>query len=1023
MFRLIKYSIQHPISILMGVLLLSILGGISIYKIPVEVRPQTVFPKLSVQAYWGKTSSKIVQQSITTPLESIALQVRDVRNVESTSGLGFSRIILEFQESKNLDIAYLELGEKLTAIIKDLPGNVHFEIEKLSDEQEAREKRSFFSIELSGPNSLQQLRLIAEEKFLAIFKSLAGVSQVKVIGGGMMQILVELDPLKARYYRLNSADVWSILQKFSQRQGLGYVSTQNERAYLLFEDMPDVLHDIRQISIAAGVKLNDVASIEFYLPQPNSLSRYNFEPLVSIHIYKAPGYHTLKLSNAIQDVLASEKNGLPPGVSVHISHNEADMLIQEFKSLGLRAGLILGLILIILLLFFREIRSTLLIFLSIFFAFVFCGIGLHFSGLSVNIVMLSGLALALGMLVDNSIVVVENIKRQSRERRFSKMASFRGTAEVIRPLFASVLTTLVVFLLFLFFTDRLSAYFVPLAYSIAFALSGSFILSLTLTPAAAANVLSFSYSSDDRETSLEWYGKCVRWMLHQRYLAIMALLLFGSFSVYLFVSHVKRGAFIHWENQNELIVYVDAPKGIELSTIEQILTKFEEQIHRKKISQTVETVLYENEAYGIIRVTFPNLTNRDIEPYLLKERFIAQALHYAGVGIRIGGFGLPYSNGGYALNNFYNTKVSMTGGDYERLMHYSKKMLQQAQRHIRVNEGQIFTSKNSYNIEKTSQFVIRFDDKQLHNYHFTIQELLNQLELAIKHNYSIGKYRLQNRNFDLLIKAHKDEPELQELKNLLLYTSKGEQVHLQDIATITKRPMRQWIDRKNQRYRFTVAWEFRGSEELRADYEKAIIENANLPTGYTVESEESRFISKEEEEQLISIILLAVLAIFMILASLYESFLQPLIILFSIPFALIGVSFVYFVAGRNFDVNAYIGTLLVMGIVVNNSIILVDHINLLRKRGMILVEAIIQGARDRIRPICITTLTTVGGLVPLIIMETTQQKSSELLQGLSFATVGGLTSSTILTVGFIPVFYYGIETIRNRYSRRTLSKS
>jgi len=299
--------------------------------------------------------------------------------------------------------------------------------------------------------------------------------------------------------------------------------------------------------------------------------------------------------------------------------------------------------------------------------------------------------------------------------------------------------------------------------------------------------------------------------------------------------------------------------------------------------------------------------------------------------------------------------------------------------------------------------------KDIWNRGFTYREFANQIGLYLRRQMSQQDISIQNNRIPLQLTVEDRLPQLTELQDLTIQTSRGWKYRIGNFLKTRKAPLPMWIDKENQQYRFTIAWDYRGPSDMAEDYKKSIIENISLPPGYKLSKHDWVFLTKKEEADLLRLLLVVVCGTYIILAALYESFRRPLVIFFSIPFALIGIFLAYLLFDRTFDVNGYLGLILLSGIVVNNAIILVDRIAQLSREGVPLIDAIINGTLQRIRPIFITTFTTIGGLIPLLFLETETSFLSDILEALSFVTISGLLGSTLLTITLIPLVYYSIE--------------
>lgn len=511
------------------------------------------------------------------------------------------------------------------------------------------------------------------------------------------------------------------------------------------------------------------------------------------------------------------------------------------------------------------------------------------------------------------------------------------------------------------------------------------------------------------------YSSLLLFLISWRKSAIVVVLLIFGATAWLFWENIDKGGFIVWSKKDEISINLRAPKGVTIEALDEIMRSFEGVIQDQGIVNETQTVIDEFGGYGHIKITFPDSIN-SIKPLVLKQHLISKAVNYAGVSIYISGFGIPYYNGGYRVGAMYNTILQVTGPDYYRLWEIGENIIAIAKTDIRVNEGII--SPSIRNLYKSDLKEITFEGqtKKIWQDRFSIASIKSSAQPVFnKHSWQ-SETVINNKRYPLKIQYGEELPELVSLKRGYLQIDKNSSIPISDYFTIKKESIQPWIDKKNQQYRFTVAWQYRGPERMRKQHEQSIVQSLSLPPGYALEEQQWGFLTKKEETNLLFLLGVIGLGMFMILTALYESFSKPLVIFFTVPFALIGVFLFYIVFERDFNINGYIGLIILFGVVVNNGIVLVERINQLIRKGMSLIDAAVQGGIERIRPIMITTTTTVGGLIPLLFLPSGNTTMAKILNELSFITIGGLMGSTLLTITMIPVVYVVVANMVNKKS-------
>jgi len=994
-------------------------GVMSLVHIPIEIKPNQTEQGIRIVVHWKKYPPETVQRQITQPLENIAIRLRDIVAVESSSGIGTAIIQLKFPKKTELKYAYVELRERLSTIRDDLPPDIDLQVEPLFADEEAEQdfKQSFFDLELIGPFPLNELRRIARDEVIPRLNGIDGISRIELYGGSDGFIRINVNKGLLQTLNIDPETIQRQIQSYSVNRGLGYVRDKDQSRMLVMDTRPRLITDLGQIPIRDGLTLGEVSRISFAYEQPTTISRRNFDPLVLLRVFKTPGANALVFAETIRNRLAAIGDQLPEKVRIRVASDSSEKLRDELKSLAVRAVVILFVVFTILFVLFRRWMLSVIILLVVLLSIISAAIFLYWSGYTINVVTLAGIALVFGMLVDNSVVVIENIQRCRAKGKSVLGSGLRGTLEMFQPLLASTGTTVFVFLALLLLENRLGAYYKPLAFVLSFSLVMSLVIAVTLILAIIVrwpNLVNNKTKSTRLSAGSLWYARFLRLVINRRKstLVFVTLLLVGS--TWLFWNNIEKGGFFYWGKKEKLSVYVNAPKGVTLEVLDNILRNFESVVRNCEVPCVSRTVVDEKNNYGYLEVTFTDSVLNSVAPFVMKEYLIAEAVNYAGVGIGISGFGIPYWNGGYQVRTILNTILQITGPDYYRLWEIGESILALAKMDSRVNEGIVSPSVRSLYQSDLKEYRFMADTERLWNNRISISSAAAGASKVFLEQNRQGEITIAEKRYPLLLRYSDRKPDLETLTRERIEIGNNQYLPVSDYFEIEKKAIQPWIDKKNQQYRFTVAWQYRGPERMRSRHEKSIVNALKLPPGYKLEERQWGFLTKKEESDLLRLLLIVTVGMFMILAALYESFSQPVVIFLSVPFALIGVFLSYFVFGRDFNVNGYIGLILLIGIVLNNGIVLVDKINQLRRSGFALVDAAIQGGVERIRPIMITSLTTVGGLIPLFFIGSGNTAMAKILEELSFITIGGLVSSTVFTVTLIPLFYVIIEGFKTK---------
>jgi HAE1 family hydrophobic/amphiphilic exporter-1 len=416
--------------------------------------------------------------------------------------------------------------------------------------------------------------------------------------------------------------------------------------------------------------------------------------------------------------------------------------------------------------------------------------------------------------------------------------------------------------------------------------------------------------------------------------------------------------------------------------------------------------------YGYLFITFPPHIEYSHRPYVLKEELIQLATNFAGISVYVSGFDPQYYSSSIGTFTSYDSRIKFYGYNLKKLREITSAVEKTLKANPRIKEVLTVSSKYGWRLE-TFAYVLKIDKEALIKYDITLPYLYYHLASLIRGRISSRQMiKIGGKEMDLSIKfPEADEMDLKSLQDSIIRTQGGEYLKLADISTLEERPIAGSIDRENQQFQQTIMWEFRGPGKVAKKYKESVFSKLDLPPGFSATLEETWAWTEEEKGQIKFAIIFSLIIIYMILASLYESLIHPFFILLAVPLALIGVFVAFVIADFPFDSSAYIGVILLGGIVVNNSILLVDHINLRRKQGLSLLEAVLKGSRERVRPIFLTTVTTVLGMFPMVLIQVEEGKR-QIWSSLALSAVGGLITSTIFILIAIPIFYFYGERIR-----------
>lgn len=1002
-----RFFIDRPIAILMIYLALLALGVYSLFHIPLELAPQEEFPQVDVVATWPGTSPEVMQTQVTSVLEEAALSVKGVRKITSTSEIGTSRLTIEFDPKINLEFANLALREALARSLPKLPYGVRPTVEPYVPED--FRVRPFLTYTISGNYPLQTLRELVKDKLENSLGAINGVAKVEVSGGSDLNVRITLDQKKLKELGLHPYMVVSAVSQVLAVYPSARVQKGNEEYLLRVATSPKNLKDIDEIIIShqgsVPIKVKDVAKVSLEYADVYHLNRINGQPTIMLRVLKEKGKNTLKVAREVKSRLETVKKNLPRDLIFRVVDDESQEIIRNLNHLYLLAATITFLIFLMIFIIIRRLAPSLLILSSVAFSAIISFNFIYLFKISLNMLTLGALALGFGMFVDNSIVVFENILRLREYGLEPKEAARRGAREVIMPVLASTLTTIGVFFCFPFFQGRLRIYYLPLGIVMSIALTTSLLVSFSLIPALSPKLL-FLRTKKEKSRPFAFFEKVLSFSLKHpiEILLIVLLICYGSYK--LFKKNVAIGEFFRWYSRDRLSVYVSMPTGTRIEATDELIRKFEEKALAYPCEKTINAQVFRERGY--INITFPLQVERSAHPYILKDELIRLATNFAGVSIGIYGFDPQGYTSSMSAGRYLDSAIRIYGYNLKKLQDIASDLEIRLRKNPRVGEIKSITGQYYWGDISSTEYILKIKQEALAKYNLDPNYLFYQLQSLLRGTFGVPLQAViegKERSIDIKF-PEAENMDLARLQEALLVTPSGEHLRIKDLVSVEEKEIPGSIYRENQKFQMTVMWEFKGPYKAAENYRKAIYSTLSLPPGFSASMEYGFMMTTKEKAQLKFGLIAALVIIFMILASLYESFIQPFIIMMAVPLSLVGVFLAFVLAGYPFDSSAYIGLILLAGIVVNNAIILVDHINLTRKTsGLKLAEAVIKGTKERIRPVFMTTSTTVFGLLPLLLIQL-DSGQRQIWSTLALATLGGLTTSALFIFLVIPIFYY-----------------
>ena len=1024
--KLNEFSIRRPVFTVMLTLAVITIGVVSLSRLPIDLMPEIVYPTLNISTSYPNTGPEEIEQLITRPIEEAVSSVPGVEEVFSVSSEGRSTVRAMFSWEVDLDAAADDVRERLDRILPRLPEDINRPMLRKFDP-------AMFPILILGAFSNLdpiQTRKIIDEQIAYRIERVPGVASVDVWGGLEREIQVNFYPDKIKALGLPLDLIIRKIREENIDLPAGIIEKGNYEILIRIPGVYTNLDEIRETVVAlrdrVPIRLKEIASIEDTHRRITRVARINRIPGIRIAINKQSGKNTVKVAEGVLKEIEKIQQDTPQIQIIPVSNSSQFIknAINNVSSAALYGGI---LAILVLLFFLTNIRSTLIIATAIPISIIATFSLIYFGGFTLNIMTLGGLALGIGMMVDNSIVVLENIYRLQESGVPSFKAAVQGSHEVTAAIIASTLTTIAVFLPTVFIRGMSGIMFKQLAYVVSFSLICSLFVALTLVPMLSSHIL--RPTRLDNPHPKEWKEKAVvhvreffrrlensykillHYALDHRFLVlgITALLLVVSIVLIRFVG----SEFMPSTDEGEVRVTVEMEVGTRLGVMDEKLNMISEIIKKEVPElQSIEERgggggWRSGANRGNITIKLNPKSERSRSNETIASSLRQKLLNIPGVIIRTRAAGGQMRFGRRGGGGQERVQVEIRGYDLEigeALTHQVKKIVENVKgvTDVRLSR-EIGNPEELFNIDRQAAADMKLSVNQIGGF---IQTILMGTQAS--------QYREGGREYRILVKV-KDSEKL-DINNILDFTltnADGEQVSLRNVVNTQPRrgPMR--IERRDRERVLTISAEIAGRDlaSVIADIDEGL-RSVPIPRdftiGFTGDYEEQQ---KAFRELLVSIIM-AIMLVYMIMAMLYESIRDPFIVMFSVPLAAIGVIFMLFLTRTTFNVQSYIGCILLGGIVVNNAILLVDYTNLLRHRDkMELREAIVEAGQRRLRPILMTALTTIMAMIPLALE---LREGSEAQAPMAQAVIGGLLSSSLITLVVVPVVYSLFEGLRRK---------
>ncbi|MCG1020119.1 efflux RND transporter permease subunit [Sutcliffiella horikoshii] len=1018
--KIAKLSVLRPIAMSMVIILMLILGAVSMRGMPVDLFPELTFPIVAVTTTYEGAGPEEIENLISSPLEDAMSTLPNVESVTSISRTGGSLVLVSFTWGTDMDFASLDMRERIDSVRDFLPPGANLPRVLRFNPSDL----PIVQLAITDPSGeMTKAKQLAEQDIEPQLSSVDGIASISVEGGAENEVRITLDPNALSSFDISIDQLQQIIASENLNLPGGSLTDQNQNLPIRITGEYQSILDIQTLPIPTSkgvIQLDQLGEVKETLQPTSQLSYLNGEPAVGMSILKQSGSNTVTVANNIEKKLDEIRKTLPPGVEIKPIFDQSEFIEKSIRAVA--TNMIVGSLLAALVLFFflRNIRSTLIILFSIPVSIVATFIFMYFSGQTLNLLTLGGLALGIGMMVDNAIVILENIYRLRQKGYSMKDAAIEGTSEVGPAIIASTLTTVIVFLPIVFVDGLAAQLFKPLALVVSFSLLASLFTALIIVPLFSSLLLKVNTSTsrfEERFTGFtNWYRSILEKTLRNPKKTVTSI--FILFLISLAGIPFIGKEFLPQQDQSFISMTVRLPDGSSLDATYDVMEEIDERLEEISEIDLAFVTVGGTDNFSVSAGTQTNranysilltpVTDRSRSDKVIGDEIRQKLENIPGAEIR-----LSSGDSGFSQNP---VSLSITGPDLTTL----KSLADDTVNLLSEIEG--IREPTSNYTEGNPEIVVDIDRVKASQFGIGSGQIASAVSSATK---GLVATRMARDGAELDIRLTIEDTytaSIEDLEKLLINTPTGENIPLQAVATVERGQGPSQISRTNRNREITVNADIvnRDLGSVIDDVEKTLKENIYIPNNQykiTIGGQDEQM--NDAFFKLGGALALAVVLVYMVMAGQFESYFYPFIIMFAVPLTIIGIIFGLLVTSQPLGVGSLVGMLILTGIVVNNAIVFVDYVNMMKREGKTTLDAILIAGPTRLRPIFMTALTTILGLIPLTLGF---GEGMEIQQPMAIVIVFGLSFATIITLILIPAVYYLFDTFKEKRRQKKLEK-
>ena len=1025
-------AVKRPVMTTLGFVAVLIIGLFSLTKLPIDLFPDIETNTIMVMTSYPGASAEDIEQNVTRPLENTLNSVEHLKHITSKSKENVSIITLEFEFGYDIDVLTNYTRDKLDMVKSYLPDDAENPIIfKFSTDM-----MPIILLSVEANESMPGLYKILDENVANPLARVDGVGSVSVSGAPKREIHVYVDPIKLEAYNLTIETISSIIGAENRNIPGGTFdigsNTYSLRVEGEFNDSRDMGNIVVGARNGSAIYLRDVATIDDSLQERAQQAYTNGKKGAMVIVQKQSGANSVEISNKVIAEIPNLQKNLPSDVKLNVIVDTSDNIRNTIASLAETIFFALLFVVIVVFAFLGRWRATIIIGITIPISLIASFIYLFATGETLNIISLSALSISIGMVVDDAIVVLENVTTHIERGSAPKQAAIHGTNEVAISVIASTLTLIAVFYPLTLVTGMAGVLFKQLGWMVCIMMIISTVCALTLIPMLCSQMLRLNPKKAGFQKFIEKaldkvddvYAKMINaCVTHKRKtVTICALIFVGSCLLMKFIG----SEFVPASDNGRVGVTLELPIGTRTEISQKIAEKIHDEWRAKYpeikvLNYTVGQASTDNSFASMqnngshivsMNISLYSVTQRDRSIFEITNMMREDLKQYPELEksqVNVGG-----SRGG-GMNGQSTLDYEVYGWDFTETDSVAQQI-----KHILQNTtgiADITISRSDYQPE----YHVDFDREKLARYGLNLATAATYLRNRINGS-TASYYREDGEEYDIKVMyAPEHRTSIEDIENILIYNAAGQGIRVRDLGKVVERVSPPTIERKDRQRIITVQGVVNGElamSEIIANVQPHL-DNLDLPAGVYIELSGSYEDQQESFADLGLLAVLIIILVYIVMAAQFESYAYPGIIMTSVPFAFTGIVLILWLTGTTLNIMSMIGAIMLIGIVVKNGIVLIDYIQLNRERGMSIRTAVVLGGKSRLRPIVMTSLTTILGMVPMAI---SAGEGAEMWKPMAIAVIGGLTFSTLVTLLFVPAMYCLFAGVGVRNQRRKFAK-